>query len=159
MDDSCELLSFELESPGAGDLMDRGATCTAKCDHTLGSTMLHFLLCSAVERLLSQFMSHTKELISLLFISPISSPPFDPSFSELCLSIPYMLCVLSVAVEEGQQDTGSVLRRSRFLCSTCSSVIRGAAQGFVASALLSPLYHRSSHEKDRTLCTLDNTLS
>lgn len=131
--------------------MDRGAPCTAKCDHTLGSTMLHFLL--------SQFMSHTKELISLLFISPISSPPLDPSFSELCLSIPYMLGVLSVTVEEGQQDTGSVLRSSQFLCSTCSSVIRGAAQGFVASALLSPLCHCSSHEKDRTLCTLDNTLS
>lgn len=139
--------------------MDSGATCTAKCDHTLRSTMLRFPLCSAVERLLGQFMSHMKELISLLFISPISSPPFDPSFSKLWLSIPYTLYVLSVTEEEGHQDTGSVLKRSQFISSTCSSVRRGVAQGFVALAILSPLCHCSSYDKDRTLCTLDNTAS
>ncbi|EDM03036.1 rCG61903 [Rattus norvegicus] len=57
--------------------MDGSGTCTAKCDHTLRSTMLlyfFFLLSSSVGHLLSQFMSHVRELISLLFISPISSP-------------------------------------------------------------------------------------
>lgn len=123
-------------------------------------SIFFFLLSSSVGHLLSQFMSHVRKLISFLFISPISSPQCNPSFSKLWLSILYTLYVLPGTVGKGQQDAGSVLRpKASVYLFYLFQWTNWGTQVSMAWALLCLSSHCSSYRKDRALCTLSKTPS
>lgn len=127
----------------------------AEYDHTLRSTVLCFWN-SSTEFLLSQwllcqFVSHTKESISLLFISSFFS--FNPSFSKLLLRVRNALCAVLVTAEKMQQDTGSVLKDPLSVPSTL--VEYQGKPGFCGSSpLLIPYAIELSFKRSQMLCKL-----